>query len=37
MKNILNIYKNYLLIRLTDERIAKKYLEWKMRLEVKFQ
>ena len=31
MKNILNIYKNYLLIRLTDEEIAKKYLEWKMR------
>ena len=31
MKNILNIYKNFLLIRLTDEEIAKKYLEWKMR------
>ena len=31
MKKFLNIYKNFLLIRLTDEKIAKKYNEWKMR------
>ena len=31
MKKILNIYKKFLLIRSTDEEIAKKYSEWKMR------
>ena len=31
MKKIINIYKKFLLIRNTDEEIAKKYSEWKMR------
>ena len=31
MKKILNIYKKFLLIRFTDEEIARKYDEWKMR------
>lgn len=31
MRKIKNIYKNFLLIRLVDEMIAKKYTEWKMR------
>ena len=31
MIEIKNIYKNFLLIRLVDEMIAKKYTEWKMR------
>ena len=31
MKKILNIYKKFLLIRYTDEEIARKYGEWKMR------
>ena len=31
MKTLKNIYKNFLLIRLVDEMIAKKYTEWKMR------
>jgi pyruvate dehydrogenase E1 component alpha subunit len=30
-KEILKIYKNFLYIRLTEEEIAKKYTEWRMR------
>lgn len=31
MEQVKNIYKNFLLIRLVEEMIAKKYTEWKMR------
>ncbi len=31
LKNVLNIYEKFLLIRNTDEKIAEKYTEWKMR------